>query len=91
MEGVLKMHLLAACPYTKEVWHIISTVLHIQNTTSLSETSLTDYWTIWKQRNDRNFDRAPKRNPLQLTELIREQAVDWCAAGAKHLPGRPAL
>lgn len=103
------VHLLAACPYTKEVWHIVSTVLHIQNTTSLSETSLTDYWVhkrramsrslrkgmdslfmliswiIWKQRNDRNFDRAPKRNPLQLTELIREQAADWCAAGAKHL------
>nr|TKW25724.1 hypothetical protein SEVIR_3G136800v2 [Setaria viridis] len=54
-------------------------------TRGLDSTFMLVSWKIWKERNDRVFARATDKTPAQLTGAITEEALLWCAAGARCL------
>ncbi|TKW02897.1 hypothetical protein SEVIR_7G033974v4 [Setaria viridis] len=46
-------------------------------------------WKIWKERNDRVYQRGTEKNPGQLTWEILDEAFLWCAGGARLLATLP--
>jgi hypothetical protein len=42
-------------------------------------------WRVWKERNDRVFDRGPANSAARLLHAILEEGHLWISADAKHM------